>query len=143
MKKIVYTRLDGGVSIVNPTPQFLASFADEADGMATIRARNVPPDATDVVQVDETNIPADRTYRNAWRQNGGAFSTDMPMAREIHSVHIGIVKRKKARELIEREMMGEDVTAERAALRAVNATAQIAAAQTPAALKAVWPVILG
>lgn len=139
MKKIVYTRPDSGVSIVNPAPEFLALFATEQEGLNAVQVRAVPADATDVVQVDEANIPADRTFRSAMRQSAGVFSVDMPKAREIHAARIEDARREKARDLIEREMVGEDVTVAKEGLRATNVTAQINAAANPNALKAVWP----
>lgn len=34
-----------------------------------------------------SDIPTDRTFRNAWKHNGNAFETDMPKAREIARQH--------------------------------------------------------
>lgn len=139
-KRIVFTRPDGGVSIVSPSPRFLATFNTEADGLAAVKAKDVPVDAVDVVTINAADMPADRTFRDAWRQAAGVFSIDMPKAQIIQTSRIDAARREKARDLIEREMMGEDVTAEKVTLQAINATAQIAAAQTPAALKAIWPM---
>lgn len=130
---IVYTRPDGGVSVVHP-----AAGVDTA----TLLLKSVPADATDVEVVDAAAIPADRAFRNAWRRIGGVVSIDMPAAREIHAERVNAAKRALARDLIEREAMGEDVTTEQAALRAADVQAQIAAAPNAAALKAVWPADL-
>lgn len=143
-KRIIYTRPDGGVSIIGPAPEFIAGFdGTEDEALAFIQAKDVPADAVDAVQVDETIIPTDRTYRNAWRQAGGNISVDMPAARVIHANHIEAAKRKLARDLIEREMMGENVTAEKTALRAIDVGAEITAAQTTDSLKDAWPMALG
>lgn len=143
MKKIVFTRSDGGVTVRVPSQRHLATFKTEVEGMVDIQAQNLPPGAVDIVQVDEANIPTDKSFRNAWEHAGGVFSVDMVKARDIQTAHIEAAKREKASDLIEREMMGGDITSERAALRAVDVTSQITAAKTPAALKSVWPAILG
>ena len=142
MKNIIFTRPDGGVTVRSPSPRRLAEFEDEVEGMAAIQARNLPAGATDVVQVDEADIPTDRTFRNAWKHSGGVFSVDMSSARDIQATRVEIAKREKARDLIERDMMGEDITADKAALQGISVASQIAAAKTPNALKAVWPDIL-
>lgn len=69
MKCIVYTRPDGGVSVIHPAPQ--ARFADEAEDefIARIMAKDVPADAKHVCVCDHAELP-DRAHRNAWRQNG-------------------------------------------------------------------------
>lgn len=72
--RIVYTRPDGGLSIIVPAP-----------GTTIERARlDVPADATDVHECDHTELPTDRTFRNAWRR-GGAKAVDIPMppARDV------------------------------------------------------------
>ncbi len=132
-ERIVFTRPDGGVSVVCPAPGV---------DIAVVLARSIPGDATDVTVVDETALSTDREFRNAWRQFGGVVSIDMPAAREIHAERINAAKRTVARDLVEREAMGEDMTAEKAALRAADVQAQIAAAPNPVALKAVWPLQL-
>ena len=57
-KRIIYPNDEGGVSIVVPSPNTSLSLAE-------IEARVVPsgkPRQT----VNATDIPSDRTYRNAW-----------------------------------------------------------------------------
>jgi hypothetical protein len=125
MKKIVFTRPDGGVSVVHPfegarlclsialndgrilkpdsegsvtADTFLrrwpvdgavAEWAETEDEFAArIAAKDVPADAANVSVVDEEEIPADRTFRDAWVHNGAAVVHDMPKAREIHKHHL-------------------------------------------------------
>lgn len=57
MKKIIYTRSDGGVSVVTPTGE--AQFD-------MVLANDVPADAINVRVVDASDVPSDRTFRNAW-----------------------------------------------------------------------------
>ena len=142
-KRIVYTRPDGGVSIVVPAPGFVASFATEDEAIATIQAKDVPADATNVEVMDRAQIPALREYRNAWEKLGaGPPTVNMPKARLLHVERIDTAKRAKSRDLIERETMGKNVTAEKARFRAINVQAQIDAAATPEALSAIWPLEL-
>jgi hypothetical protein len=136
MKKIAFTRPDGGVSVVNPAPKFVAEFKNETGALDAIIARDVPVDASDVQIVD--TVPADRTFRDAWRQSAGVISVDMAKARTIHSANITAARRELARDLLEREMLGEDVMAEKVALQ-LDVTAEIDAALDPDTLKAIWP----
>lgn len=140
MKKIIYTRPDGGVSIITPAPRFLDMFDTDEEGLAVILAKDVPSDATDVNQVDELDIPVGREFRGAWRQSAGVISVDMPKARNIQMARIENAKQEMAQDIILRDMMGEDMASDKAALRNMNADSQIASAQTPGVLKHAWPV---
>lgn len=101
--------------------------------------------------VDHSLAPSDRTFRNAWKLDGGAIGVDMVKARELH--------RNKLRELRKPKLEALDVEYQRAdekgdtaekkrvadkkqALRDVTADPAIEAAQTPEALKAVMPAAL-
>jgi len=57
-KRIVYKNDDGGVSIIIPVPDCGLSVEE-------IAAKDVPAGKQYVI-VDATEIPADRTFRNAW-----------------------------------------------------------------------------
>jgi hypothetical protein len=50
------------------------------------------------------DVPRDRSYRNAWRDDGKAIVHDMPKAREIHREHIR-ARRKPLLESLDVEMM--------------------------------------
>lgn len=139
MKKIIYTRPDGGVSIINPSPNFLATFQTEQDGLDAIIAKDVPGDASDVQTVDASSIPTDRTFRDALRQTAGVFSVDMVKARETHTANIAAAKMEMARKLAEREMLGEDILLEKATLQGMDDKTEIDAADDPDTLKAIWP----
>lgn len=79
MKRTAYTRPDGGVSVVVPSPRAQRPDESEADFLSRV-ARAVPPDATDVVQLD--TLPS-RAYRNAWVLAGGKVQHDMDKARAM------------------------------------------------------------
>ena len=57
-KRIIYPNDEGGVSIVVPSPNTTLSLAE-------IEARVVPTGKSRQT-VDVTDIPSDRTYRDAW-----------------------------------------------------------------------------
>ena len=57
-KRIIYPNDEGGVSIVVPSPNTTLSLAE-------IEARVVPTGKSRQT-VDVTDIPTDRTYRDAW-----------------------------------------------------------------------------
>jgi|TARA_Y100000052_G_C2924955_1_gene70702 hypothetical protein len=57
-KRIIYPNDEGGVSIVVPSPNTSLSLAE-------IEARVVPTGKSRQT-VDVTDIPTDRTYRDAW-----------------------------------------------------------------------------
>lgn len=72
--KLIYTRPDGGLSVVHPAPGVTVE---------ELMARSVPSDATNVQVVDDAEIPTDRTFRNAWKQSGAKVEHDMAKAKEI------------------------------------------------------------
>ena len=59
-QRIIYKNVDGSVGVLIPSPQALAKF-----GIDAIAAKDTPAGLSYWI-VDETDIPAERTYRNAW-----------------------------------------------------------------------------
>lgn len=60
MKRIVYKTEEGGVAIIIPTQEWLETHTIEE-----LAAKDVPAGAEFQI-VDVTDIPEDRTFRNAW-----------------------------------------------------------------------------
>ena len=142
MKKIIYTRSDGGVSIVSPAININEPVGfDEEQAIARALTR-LPTDAMNPQVVDGSIIPTDRTFRNALVQIGASVIHDMPKCREIAFDRIQAQRRIKIRDVLEREALGENVATEKASLRAINARAIVDAAQTPEELKTMLPEIL-
>ena len=57
-KRFIYTRDDGGIDIVVP--------ADETDlTLDQIKAKDCPSGKT-IYTVDKSELPTDRSFRNAW-----------------------------------------------------------------------------
>lgn len=147
MKCIVYQRPDGGVSVVSPAPEFLGRkdedgnpiFPTEDVGIAAVMAKDIPTDATDVSICDTSEIPSDREFRNAWVRSGRGAAVDITKAREVQRERIETARRLAARDILEREALGEDVAAEKAALANIRAADIVGTVQSVAALKAAWP----
>ena len=59
-KRIVYNNDEGGISIIIPTEEWLAEHTIEE-----LAAKDVPA-GKDYHIVDVSEIPSDRTFRNAW-----------------------------------------------------------------------------
>jgi hypothetical protein len=59
-KRIVYPTDDGGVAIVIPSPEYLQDHTIEE-----LAAKDVPEGKPYQI-VDVSDIPEDRTFRNAW-----------------------------------------------------------------------------
>ena len=59
-QRIIYPSDDGGVAIIIPTPEYLADHTIEE-----LAAKDVPAGKPFKI-VDVSDIPEDRTFRNAW-----------------------------------------------------------------------------
>lgn len=160
-KRIVFARLDGGVSVTVPDPDYMAILmADtpagqgltEAQALASVQARSVPGDATNIEIMEVATIPNSREFRNAWEKPGaGAPTINMTKARVIHAERIGQAKitafstlaRDEEVERIKGNTVVADVMAnKRTASGAINIAeiaAQIANAPNPMVLSAIWP----
>jgi hypothetical protein len=146
--KIVYTRPDGGLSIVTAAPKedierALGPLTDEAY-RAHVLERSIPEDARDVrVMPDDWQPQADRSFRDAWHLDGRNVGVDMAKARDIHRDRL---RRDRAERLahldieamraIEAGGDAEAVAAEKQKLRDAPAHPAIEAVQTPEGLKA-------
>jgi hypothetical protein len=143
MKKIIFTRPDGGVSVMGPCEgarlafyiklkdgkvihhgffktlveinkagkgypvdsflrrwpvdvEFVEWAETAAEFYARIIAKDVPKDATNVTIIDESEIPTDRTFRNAWKAAPGRVEHDIPKCKELaHNMR----REKRAAEL--------------------------------------------
>ena len=59
-KRIIYKTADGGVAIIVPTQEYLETHTIEQ-----LALKDVPAN-TPYKIVDVSDIPTDRTFRNAW-----------------------------------------------------------------------------
>jgi hypothetical protein len=82
-QRIIYTNDDGGVVILIPTPECLTERTIEE-----IAAKDVPAGKQYKI-IDSTDIPTDRTFRNAWEavidepDGVGADSNEFPAREEV------------------------------------------------------------
>jgi len=68
MNRIIYQSDEGGVIVLVPTPEALASWTIEQ-----IAAKDVPHGKPFKI-VDVTDSPTDRTFRNAWEVDASALT---------------------------------------------------------------------
>ena len=140
MSKVIFTNSDGTVSIMTPI-----------EGTAEECAKRDLPDGTSYEIVDDSVIPTDRSFRNAWKQNSKTIETDMSKAREIHKTNIREARVAKFAELdvefqkaLETSSDTTAIVAKKQALRDAPAAAGISTAVTETDLKAQWDTsILG
>ncbi len=134
-KRIIFTRPDGGVSVIVPAPGV---------DMKRVWA-DVPANAVDVDEVNVADIPQDRTFRNAWKKEGRKCVEDAAKCKEISHAHRRAVRAAEFAPLdaaIAAQIPGANaaaVEAQRQAIRDKHASAQkrIDVAQSPEELKAV------
>jgi hypothetical protein len=60
MQRIIYKTAEGGVAVIVPTPEYLETHTIEE-----LAAKDVPA-GVEFQIVDVSDIPEDRTFRNAW-----------------------------------------------------------------------------
>jgi len=62
VKRIIHPTDDGGVAIIIPAPAWLAEEGNTMEVLAQIKV----PEGKPFKIVDVSEIPSDRTFRNAW-----------------------------------------------------------------------------
>ena len=133
MSKIIFTQSDGIVAVINPI-----------SGDANDAIKDVPSGFAYEI-VDDSVIPTDRSFRNAWVQDSKTIKTDMAKAREIHKTNIRNARVSKLAELdiefqkaLETSSSTTDIVSKKQALRDAPADSAIDSASDEAALKAQW-----
>lgn len=137
---IMYSNPDGSVSIVYPTGEV---------PLEIILAKDVPNNASNVTKSLKINVPQDRYFRNAWKQNLDKIEVDMEKAKVVHMGNIRKVRdqelsrldvewTKKAAQKKNQE--SDDIEAKRQVLRDLPQTFDLSVAKTPDELKALWPI---
>jgi hypothetical protein len=137
MKKIIYTRPDGGLSVVHPV-----------ESLPEVIAR-LPKDATNVQVIEDSELPKDRTFRNAWKSTNGFIEHDMEKCREIHREKLRRLRKPKLEaadvefiRALEQGLPTPEIAARKQALRDVTADPAIESATSPEELKSVIPAVL-
>ena len=83
--RIAYKDVDGNVSIVTPTPEFI----ENGGTMAQFLEQPLPEGAIFEV-LHKDNIPTDRYFRNAWKLDGNKVDIDRAKAEKIHMVNLRV-----------------------------------------------------
>lgn len=139
-QRIIYSNPDGSVAVVIPTGEV---------PIDQVLAKDVPSDVTGLI-VDAATIPSDRSFRNAWKQNGRKIEHDMVKARDIHRNRIREARAPKLAELdvaMQRELEKakpdiSTIATRKQALRDATAAPAIDSATTVDALKQAWDTAL-
>lgn len=133
MSKIIYTQSDGTVAVIHP-----------AGGDASKAIKDVP-DGVAYEIIDDSAVPTDRSFRNAWVQENKTIKTDMTKAKNLHRENIRNSRKYKFpkldaeyNKLVEKSADTTAVVAKKQALRDAPADSAIEAASDEAALKAQW-----
>lgn len=98
--------------------------------------------------VEDTIFPEDKTFREAWTDDGEQIDTDMPRARVIHLENIRKAREEKFLEMgfpvqldadLEAAVIPVETRATLETLRDIPQTFDLSGAGTPEELKALWP----
>ena len=132
MSKIIYTNSDGTVSIIIPAGDVNDAIKDVPSGLS-------------YEIVEDSVIPTDRSFRNAWKQNSKTIETDMTKAKEIHKTNIRTAREPKLAELdiqfqraLETSADTSTIVAKKQTLRDAPSASGISTAASEADLKAQW-----
>tara|TARA_Y100001938_G_C7757159_1_gene266790 strand:- start:14 stop:445 length:432 start_codon:yes stop_codon:yes gene_type:complete len=132
MSKIIYTNANGTVSVIHPTGDVNDAVKDVPSGLS-------------YEIVEDSAIPTDRSFRNAWKQNSKTIETDITKAKEIHKINIRKAREPKLAELdiefqkaLETSTSTTDIVNKKKALRDAPADSAITSADTETKLKAQW-----
>lgn len=152
MQRIVYTDPEtGNLAVIVPVtspPDPPGMTEDEL----VERAIGHVPEGIAYRVVDEADVPTDRTFRNAWTDDGKTIVHDMVRAREIWKDKMRAARAPILASLDVQYMKADEagdatakktVAAQKQALRDAPEDPAIAAAQTVDDLKKVWPSALG
>lgn len=105
MNKIVYTRPDGGVSIVIPASKkdlekSLGKKLSTKQYKAHVMKRSIPADATKVREIEDKHLPLDRSFRNAWTDEFPTETIDID-ARKAKDIQLAVLRAERDKKLKE------------------------------------------
>lgn len=124
--------------------RLVASNVDAADDILNWVALKDVPNGFNYRITDASNIPTDRTFRDAWTDANPTETVDVDMekARDIHMNNIRLLRDKKFKELDVETMKGNNVQAQKQVLRDIPQTFDLSNANTPEELKILIPTEL-
>lgn len=152
---IAITRADGGVSIMR-TNSDLDDYGQQVrDDLVAFELsrwqQSSPGQYVSHREIAASDLPSDRTYRNAWTDDGKTVTHDMVKARSLHRDLMRAARIPRFAVLDVAYLRADEkgdadgkaaVAAQRQALRDVTAIAAIDSAQTLEELAQVWPDVL-
>lgn len=147
MKKIMFTDSLGRLCIMHPVRNTHPEPESLSDEEILQRAmKGIPQDASDVQIIEESEIPSDRYFRNAWVAGQGTVTHDLEKCKDIQK-EVLRSKRKPRLEALDSEFMKalesgdsakqQSVAAEKQRLRDITKHPSLLGALTPEAIKAV------
>jgi len=83
MRKILFTNTDGSLSVVHPVCNTIGETLTTDAEIEQRAWDKLPVDAINPVFVDESVIPTDRTFRNAWEHGGDSVIQNITKAKNI------------------------------------------------------------
>ena len=132
MKLLTFKRPDGGISLfsVNRPGMGEKEALDAEETSLRMKSRTpngdmvamVPDDWIRVADTDPADLPADRTFRNAWTHDG-KISVDMTKAQEVVREHLRAAREPKLAAL-DVEFLRAAETQDAAKLNAITAKKQ-------------------
>lgn len=135
-----------------PVDGAVAEWAEPEEAfLSRLLAHSLPDHATNVRVVEASEVPADRTFRNAWKDEGFVITVDMPQAREIHRDYLRELRKPKLEALDVQYLIAQEqgnqalmagIAAQKQVLRDATDYPAIEAATTPEELKAAIPPVL-
>ena len=154
--RIIWENADGTTSVLNPVLTCINPATGKNFTIEEIAAKDVPAGITTYSIVDNSVLPSDRNFRNAWKATGLGNTTatvgeDIAAARELHKTNIRNARTPKLAALdVEFQKAQETsagittIAANKQALRDAPAASGIATAANTTELKAQWDTsILG
>jgi hypothetical protein len=154
--RIIWENADGTTSVLQPVLTCINPATGKKFTIEEIAAKDVPAGITTYSIVDNSVLPSDRNFRNAWKATGLGNTTatvgeDISAAREIHKTNIRTARTPKLAALdVEFQKAQEtssstaEIVDQKRLLRDAPAASGIATAANTTELKAQWDTsILG
>ena len=149
MKIIAITRTDGTVAVMRLLPNEIGEYADVAETIAKWAEVEPLGAPASYAEIAESDIPSDRTFRNAWELCGDKkVRPEIGKCRALWREKIRAARKPKLAALDVEHLRASEtgdaarsaqVIAQKQALRDAPADPRIDAAATPEELKAVKP----
>ena len=130
----------------------MVTLESEEDHLDRLQEKVLPIGATNVQRIEVEEVPTNRAFRDAWRQDvAGKIETDMPLARDIHMQKIRNARVGNMHELDIQwnKHTGQGnttaaaaVESQRQELRDLPETFDLSVHTTPEELYDAWPAII-